>query len=363
MNKKNGLAESFWQALFENGQRPMALVGNDLMFKRCNTAWQKQAVLTPLFHGVKNTLGEQLQGYDDKAVQVSQLKEGAAVSCFIEPAKGSKCYLLITRLNSEQLLISMDKEMESRTEIQRMLRQQQAVEESIDRLSNCLSGIHLGNLDVWFDMLVAEAGKLCLADRSYIFSVSEDCSRLSNTHEWCAPGIPSVQEALQNVPAVSFHWWLDKLKNNDDIVIENVDKMEKRAAFEKEELKKQGICSVIALPLMFEGRLTGFFGLDAVTAPHHWNPSEIALLRLFGSFILHTQLRKWQNEEIAEARAELQALHGLLPICFSCHKIRDDKGYWHKVEQYIGARSEAEFTHGLCPDCREKFNKEFQKDG
>jgi hypothetical protein len=51
------------------------------------------------------------------------------------------------------------------------------------------------------------------------------------------------------------------------------------------------------------------------------------------------------------ARADVKALSGLLPICAWCKKIRDDQGYWNQVETYIHERSEADFSHGICPDC------------
>jgi YesN/AraC family two-component response regulator len=57
------------------------------------------------------------------------------------------------------------------------------------------------------------------------------------------------------------------------------------------------------------------------------------------------------NEELERALAEVKRLSGLLPICSRCKKIRDDKGYWHKVEAYIQEHSEATFTHGICGDC------------
>lgn len=58
--------------------------------------------------------------------------------------------------------------------------------------------------------------------------------------------------------------------------------------------------------------------------------------------------------ELQEALAGVRRLKGLLPICMYCHKIRDDKGYWNRVEEYIRAHSEAEFSHGLCPECLEQ---------
>jgi PAS domain S-box-containing protein len=55
---------------------------------------------------------------------------------------------------------------------------------------------------------------------------------------------------------------------------------------------------------------------------------------------------------------QVQTLKGLLPICASCKKIRDDHGYWTQVEEYVQARSAAEFTHGICPDCLERYKSE-----
>lgn len=55
--------------------------------------------------------------------------------------------------------------------------------------------------------------------------------------------------------------------------------------------------------------------------------------------------------ELQETLAEVKILKGIIPICASCKKIRDDKGYWNQVESYIGEHSEAEFSHGICPEC------------
>lgn len=59
--------------------------------------------------------------------------------------------------------------------------------------------------------------------------------------------------------------------------------------------------------------------------------------------------------QLSEALAQVKALSGILPICASCKKIRDDRGYWRQVESYIREHSEAEFSHGICPECVEKL--------
>jgi PAS domain S-box-containing protein len=62
--------------------------------------------------------------------------------------------------------------------------------------------------------------------------------------------------------------------------------------------------------------------------------------------------------DLQDALANVKMLSGLLPICSACKKIRDDKGYWNQLESYIAARSEAQFTHGICPDCARKLYPE-----
>ncbi len=59
--------------------------------------------------------------------------------------------------------------------------------------------------------------------------------------------------------------------------------------------------------------------------------------------------------EMREALSKVKLLSGLLPICASCKKVRDDKGYWKQIEAYIRDHSEAEFSHGICPECAKKL--------
>lgn len=62
--------------------------------------------------------------------------------------------------------------------------------------------------------------------------------------------------------------------------------------------------------------------------------------------------------ELRKALEQIKTLRGLIPICASCKKIRDDRGFWHQVEEYVGAHSEAEFSHGLCPACAKRLYPE-----
>jgi len=62
--------------------------------------------------------------------------------------------------------------------------------------------------------------------------------------------------------------------------------------------------------------------------------------------------------ELQEALARVKTLSGLLPMCASCRKIRDKQGAWHNLESYIRQHTEADFSHGICPECRRRLYPE-----
>ena len=83
-------------------------------------------------------------------------------------------------------------------------------------------------------------------------------------------------------------------------------------------------------------------------------------------FIIRSgQLKKSQeklrkaNKYLTEALMENTELRGIIPICASCKKVRDDHGYWEQVETYVKNHSQATFSHGICPECIKKLYPEF----
>jgi len=68
-------------------------------------------------------------------------------------------------------------------------------------------------------------------------------------------------------------------------------------------------------------------------------------------------------KRLEEASRNIKILSGLIPICASCKKIRDDEGYWHQIEQYINEHYDAVFSHGLCPACAKKMYPDMKLEG
>jgi DNA-binding response OmpR family regulator len=65
--------------------------------------------------------------------------------------------------------------------------------------------------------------------------------------------------------------------------------------------------------------------------------------------------------ELQEALAEIKTLRGFIPICAWCRKVHDDEGYWQQLEAYISKHTDAVFSHGICPECAEKYRGEIEE--
>jgi PAS domain S-box-containing protein len=94
------------------------------------------------------------------------------------------------------------------------------------------------------------------------------------------------------------------------------------------------------------------------------NTSEFKKLRIEGFIVDISDAKALELEreklidELQTAASEIKVLRGILPICANCKNIRDDKGYWNRIESYIQKHTDTEFSHGLCPDCMKKLYPE-----
>jgi len=104
---------------------------------------------------------------------------------------------------------------------------------------------------------------------------------------------------------------------------------------------------------------------DEQTSTREWrciNKNGIEKVVIWSAISMHPPILGWQTwkvgvdvSELQATRAKVKILSGLLPICASCKKIRDDKGYWNQIESYIRDFSEADFSHSICPDCAKEL--------
>jgi PAS domain S-box-containing protein len=105
-----------------------------------------------------------------------------------------------------------------------------------------------------------------------------------------------------------------------------------------------------------------FLPISYVTAPVREGDKVVAAVIAFQDITVRQMIEEERERLIAELKEALEnvkTLKGLLPICASCKRIRDDTGYWNQIEAYIHEHSEAEFSHGICPECAQKIYPEY----
>lgn len=83
------------------------------------------------------------------------------------------------------------------------------------------------------------------------------------------------------------------------------------------------------------------------------------LLATFENAMQKTKELEETNKALRKAQEDIKRLEGLIPICVKCKKIKDDKGYWRQIEEYLRERSLADFTHGFCPDCLKELYPDY----
>lgn len=108
-------------------------------------------------------------------------------------------------------------------------------------------------------------------------------------------------------------------------------------------------------------------GLDAGADDYLVKPFDAAELRArveVGRRMLEMRATLADKvQELALALEQVKTLRGIVPICANCKNVRDDQGYWSRVENYIKEHTEAEFSHAVCPDCMKKLYPQFKEKG
>jgi sigma-B regulation protein RsbU (phosphoserine phosphatase) len=100
---------------------------------------------------------------------------------------------------------------------------------------------------------------------------------------------------------------------------------------------------------------------DYLTKP--FDPGELRARIEVGRRMI--EMRFELNEKVKQlkqALAEVRTLKGIVPICANCKNVRDDQGYWNRVESYLNEHTEADFTHAVCPDCMKRLYPQFDTD-
>ncbi|MDF2693030.1 MAG: sensory box histidine kinase/response regulator [Labilithrix sp.] len=184
-----------------------------------------------------------------------------------------------------------------RRQVQARLRERLAFEELITTLSTQVISLAPDAVDEGVTAALGAIGEFARVDRAYVFRFTSDGAAMTNTHEWCAPGIESVMDIVQNLPIEVFPWWTDRLlRARETVHVPDISLLPPEAAAEKGTLTEQGVQSILALPMIHEGVVAGFLGFDSVATKKTWPDADVALLRIAGEIIVSALERKRAEE-------------------------------------------------------------------
>lgn len=121
--------------------------------------------------------------------------------------------------------------------------------------------------------------------------------------------------------------------------------------------------NVMFAPLNLDGKTVGLLGL--ANKPSDFTEADAEIAAVFGELVAialansrYLDLLNEKNRALERTMSEIKTLKGIVPICMHCKGIRDDKGYWNKLEKYISEHSEAQLSHGICEKCLDKYYPE-----
>jgi len=186
-------------------------------------------------------------------------------------------------------------------------KKQSESERMLAEISANFVSAEIDNLDQSIDQMLECVGSFFEADRAYLFRFNQDMSRMSNSNEWCRPGIMPQKEMLQDKPTKDYPWWKKQILVGEVIQIPEVDKLPAEASSEATEFIRQNIKSLIAVPVVSKGKYRGFFGFDCVDQYHEWNPTQVSYLNLISNLIAEV-LNKHEIEQDLISQNQLYAI-------------------------------------------------------
>ncbi|HKP94247.1 MAG TPA: EAL domain-containing protein [Fibrobacteria bacterium] len=292
-----GLGIRFWndgaQALF--GLTPAEAIGRDAS-SLVEGGWP-----FPAEGNILVSLSREAAGIrkDGSKVPV-ELTQGA----FTPDASGLRLVLirdLSARRNSEAALRqSEERHREAREELQYRIR----FENLITSISTHFIHLPGDRIDMGINYALHALGEFASVDRSYIFLFSPDRTQVDNTHEWCSRGVAPQIEGLKGLKVSRFPWFMEKIRLLQTVHVPSVSALPEKAAAEKAEFEREGIKSLVIVPMVHRGTLRGYLGFDSVHREKTWPEETIQVLRMAGEIFINALERKKVDQALSEAKAK-----------------------------------------------------------
>ncbi len=180
------------------------------------------------------------------------------------------------------------------------------------KLATEFINIPADKFDEHINHTLALAGNFLNMDRAYLFEYNLKDRTMSNTHEWCAPGIASHINDLQDIPMDDYPEWVQSHMEGDPVLISDVEALPEGLL--KSALTMQSIKSLITYPLLDEGTCLGFVGFDSVRRQRHWSSDDISLITMISEIYSNVLKKREMASRLQASERQYQELVEGLPI-------------------------------------------------
>ncbi len=195
----------------------------------------------------------------------------------------------------------------------------------ITKVSSQFINLHPAQIDDEIDHTLKQIGEFADADRSYVFQFSDDHKFVSCTHEWCAEEIEPAIQRIQNAPVQIYPWSMEKFLAGDMLIVPSVRDLPPEAIEEKIEFEKQGVQSVLCVPMVISGKVMGFIGLDSVREPKMWAEDTNSLLKIVGQVFANALENKKTRQALQESEERLRTVFETFPDPVTIIQLEDGR--------------------------------------
>jgi PAS domain S-box-containing protein len=236
------------------------------------------------------------------------------------------------------------------------------LEELVTQMATEFINVDLNQADRKIEEALGIIGEFVGADRSYIFTFSEDGTLMSNTHEWCRAGIQPQILMLQNLSTNEVPWFIRQIKAGDKVAVTSLAQVPDEARIERRIWEAENIQSLICVPMVCRGKVTGFAGLDSVLRQNKWSEQVIKVLRIASHIFANLLDQKDAEQHLRHSEETYRTLVDNLDVGVtlidSRHRIvmanrTVCKMFNRKLEELIGKACYEQFEKrsGVCPYC------------
>jgi PAS domain S-box-containing protein len=285
---------------------PLCILSATGQFLRLNRAWESTLGYT--VEQLKTMRLPDLVHEKDLVPTMEQLQRLTAaptvlgLECRCRSRTGIAVWLSWSLLSvpDEGLIYASVRNVDRRKRLERALMQRIEIKMLVGSISSNFINVRFEEIDQGINNALAHLGGILGADRSCLFLFSEDGEHMVNTHEWCDKGIPSLLEARRHVPRDRRKWLIEKLMTLEPLHISRVADLPREARTERQDFERQGVKSLLRVPMTYAGQLTGIIGLDSVKNHKGWDKDARSLLRLLSEVFAVTLERKRAEEALRD---------------------------------------------------------------